>query len=336
MSVFKTEKKEDGGHEHTREALPWWIFILIGGLVSVSLLKPMVAGYFNLPLGDAAIDAVYPGYLPYLVFAVAFLPGAVVRRNFRVVVNSTSELCAGEDFPRLQCDFRQDHGWLRLGRLGMAASVRAHFVVYGALLYATYWSMGHAPTGFIPEQDQGYLLVNVMLPDSASLQRTQEVMAKLDVLALGGDLNGKHFERIAGVDHTLSVAGQSMLLSANGSNWGSTFIILAPFDKRHSHEEYDAVIAQKIRKLCSQEIDEAIVSVFRAPPIQGLGNAGGFQLQVQQRGLVNLQELQKATDELCRMANQDPLHRLIGVFTMFRADTPQLFVDIDRTKCESL
>ncbi len=73
-----------------------------------------------------------------------------------------------------------------------------------------------------------------------------------------------------------------------------------------------------------------------ALPIQGLGNAGGFQLQVEQRGLVNLDELQKATDELCHDANQDPLHRLIGVFTMFRTDMPQSFVDIDRTKCESL
>ncbi len=90
-------------------------------------------------------------------------------------------------------------------------------------------------------------------------------MAKLDAIALGGDVNGKHFDRIPGVDHTLSVAGQSVLLVIlYGSSWGSTFVILVPFDKRHSHEEYDAlVIAQKIRKLCNQEIDDAIVSVFR-------------------------------------------------------------------------
>src|SRR5262249_15458429 len=71
-------------------------------------------------------------------------------------------------------------------------------------------------------------------------------------------------------------------------------------------------------------------------PIQGLGNAGGFQLQVEQRGFVNLDQLQQSTDELCRDANADEHHRLIGVFSMFRADTPQLYVNIDRTKCETL
>src|SRR4029078_4481847 len=107
-------------------------------------------------------------------------------------------------------------------------------------------------------------------------------------------------------------------------------------DQRKSHEEYDAVVADKLRKRFNQEIDNAVITVFRAPPIQGLGNAGGFQLQVEQRGFVDLDELQSATDELVRDANTDAFHRLIGVFSMFRADTPQLYVDIDRTKFESL
>ncbi|HTQ37849.1 MAG TPA: efflux RND transporter permease subunit, partial [Pirellulales bacterium] len=332
----KTEAKEDGGHEHMREALPWWIFILIGGLVSVSYLKPMVADYFHLPLGDAAIDAEYPATLPYIVFAVAFLPGAVMGGVLGWLLIRPVNFVLGKIFRGFNVVFDKItavYGWT-IGR-----SLRICLLilcVYVALLYGTYWSMGHAPTGFIPEQDQGYLLVNVMLPDSASLERTQAVMEKLDKLALGGDLNGKHFDRIPGVDHTLSVAGQSILLSANGSNWGSTFVILSPFDKRKSHEEYDAVIAEKLRALCYEQIDDAVISVFRAPPIQGLGNAGGFQLQVEQRGFVNLTELQQATQELCRDANSDPLHRLIGVFTMFRANVPQIFVNIDRTKCESL
>jgi multidrug efflux pump len=335
VSVFKTEVKEDGGHEHTREALPWWIFILFGALAGRALLKPLLANYFGIPLGEDTLSDEQSHTLLELS-ALAVVVGAIAGGVLGWFIIRPVNYVLGIVFRAFNAVFDKitaAYGWT-IGRALRICVLIA--CVYVALLYATYWSMGHAQTGFIPEQDQGYLLVNVMLPDSASLQRTQEVMHKLDVLALGGELNGKHFDPIPGVDHTLSVAGQSMLLSANGSNWGSTFVILAPFSKRHSHEEYDAVVAEKLRKLCNQEIDDAVTGVFRAPPIQGLGNAGGFQLQVEQRGNVNLEELQKATDELCRDANADPLHRLIGVFTMFRADTPQLFVDIDRTKCESL
>ncbi len=94
-----------------------------------------------------------------------------------------------------------------------------------------------------------------------------------------------------------------------------------------------------------EEIEGAVISVFRAPPIQGLGNAGGFKFQIEQRGFVDLVALQKATDDIVRIGNTPPEARnpaepgprkLALLFTMFRAETPQLFIDIDRTKCESL
>jgi multidrug efflux pump len=108
---------------------------------------------------------------------------------------------------------------------------------------------------------------------------------------------------------------------------------MEPFSKRKGkHEQYDATVAAKLRKLYRDEIPDAIVTVFRAPPIQGLGNAGGFALQVEQRGFVDAQELQEVTDEFIAKANKDP--RLLGLFTLYRAQTPQLFVDINRTKCE--
>src|SRR5262249_3541020 len=82
------------------------------------------------------------------------------------------------------------------------------------------------------------------------------------------------------------------------------------------------------------EVDSAVVSVFRSPPIRGLGNAGGFKLQVEQYGHTNLQELQSRTDDLVAKANADP--HFAGVFTQFRASVPQLFVDIDRAKTGAL
>src|SRR5581483_5783226 len=139
---------------------------------------------------------------------------------------------------------------------------------------------------------------------------------------------------IPGVRSTTSVAGMSMLLGVNGSNLGTMFVILEGFDKRGTHEKYDAVIAERIQKKCFREIEEAVVGVFRAPPIRGLASAGGFRLQTEQRGYVDLDDLQAATDAVVVQANKDP--RFAGAFTLFRASTPQLYLDIDRTKCEAL
>ncbi len=87
-------------------------------------------------------------------------------------------------------------------------------------------------------------------------------------------------------------------------------------------------------RLCAAEVDEAVVMPFRAPPIMGLGNAGGFKIQVEQHGFVDPVELQRSTDELVEEVRKDP--RIAALFSMYRAETPQLFVDVDRAKCESL
>jgi multidrug efflux pump len=176
------------------------------------------------------------------------------------------------------------------------------------------------------------------------VQRTQEVINRIQRIALGDDTGkyqgppaapgDKRYPGVPGIAHTVSVAGMSFLMSANGSNFGSTFLVLEPFDRRKGHELYDEAIAAQVSALFNAEIEDAVVSVFRAPPIQGLGNAGGFQVQVEQRGFVDLEELQLTTDDLVAAANQDP--RFAGVFTLFRAETPQIYIKPDRTKCEAL
>src|SRR5260221_8063190 len=94
----------------------------------------------------------------------------------------------------------------------------------------------------------------------------------------------KHYEGIPGVGHAVSIAGQSFLLGANGSNYGSCFLVLDPFKDRTGPDRYDEVVAQKAQRLYMEEIEGAIVSVFRPPPIQGLGNAGGVQFPTAQKG----------------------------------------------------
>ncbi len=203
-------------------------------------------------------------------------------------------------------------------------------LVYGGLLLLTYWGFTHTPSGFIPEQDKGYLLVNVQLPEGASVERTREVVARLDRMA----------RSLPGVGHTVGISGESILLSANAPNFGSMFIILKPFKERREIEERtgesqsDETIGRFLQKACYMKIPEATIGVFGAPPVDGLGTAAGFKLMVEDRGSLGLPALQIATDELIEKAGGEP--EFAGLFSMFRSDTPQLYADIDRVKARAL
>jgi len=322
VTVFKTE--EGGGHAH-REALPWWIFAVLGGALSWNLGPKFFPDHLGLPTEGTW------KWLPTAAFiAPGVIAGGVAGWFLIRPVNAALGLVF-RGFNKVFDHVTKMYGW-GVGRLlRLSAMVLPAYV---GLLLLTGWGMSHSPTGFIPEQDQGYLLVNALLPDSWSAQETQKVVSQIDKIARGDPDDPEHYPGIPGVAHVLAIAGQSFLLSANGSNFGSAFVILKPFEERREHECYDEVVAIKLRQLCAREIPDAVVTVFRAPPIQGLGNAGGFKLQLEQRGFVDLQELQTDTDSLVQAGNKDP--RMAGLFTMYRANTPQVYLDIDRTKCQSL
>jgi multidrug efflux pump len=212
-------------------------------------------------------------------------------------------------------------------------------IVYCGLLYSTYFAMTKVPTGFIPNQDKGYLLVDIRLPDSASLERTQRVVAKLDKFIAvpkdHGDGTKVHSDaKIPGIGHTIGVAGQSIVQNAVGSNLASMFVILEDFHHREDAEKKAALIATKLRMLVNSEIPEAVISVFGPPPVDGLGSAGGFKVMIRDVGASGLNPLQSAADGFANDGSSLP--GMIGMFNGFRANTPQMFVDVDRTKCKSL
>ncbi len=196
--------------------------------------------------------------------------------------------------------------------------------VYGGLLYLTWWSMGQLPTGFIPQQDQGWIMVNVQLPDSASLQRTQDVMARCERIAL----------ETPGVESTMATSGYSLLLSMFGSNYASMFVILDPFAKRKTPELQGEAIMNQLRARYRKEVHEAMIAVFGAPPVPGLGTAGGFKVMVEDRGDLGPSFLQREAFTLIGASRKLP--GIAGAFTQYRAETPTLFADIDRAKAESL
>src|SRR5262249_34269073 len=167
---------------------------------------------------------------------------------------------------------------------------------YGGLLVLTWWAFRSAPTGFIPQQDQGRIICNIQLPDSASLERTREAVAKIEAIA----------RRTRGVAHTLTISGISFVLQANSPNFASMFVVLEPFEKRRSPELTDTAIMARMRAAWAREVRDAQVVAFGAPAIPGLSVAGGFKLMVEDRGGLGLDALQRQTDELVRKLRGQP------------------------------
>jgi multidrug efflux pump subunit AcrB len=138
--------------------------------------------------------------------------------------------------------------------------------------------------------------------------------------------------KIPGVGHTLGISGQSILLNANGSNFGSMFVVFEEFSKRRAHEKQGPAIIANVQRELFVNIEDAAVGVFGPPPVDGLGSAGGFKLMVEDRGDLGLDALQNETDGLIGKAREGK--SLAGIFTLFRANVPQLYVDVDRVKCK--
>ena len=213
------------------------------------------------------------------------------------------------------------YSWVvsRLIRLSVAA-----IAVYLGLLGLTYLGFTKTPTGFIPPQDKGYIAVMALLPDSASLSRTEEVVDRISKIA----------RETPGIKATIDLAGLSPISLTASPNAGTIFVILDDFDKRKDPKLSGNAIVAELRRRCSV-IQEAFVGVFPPPSVNGLGIVGGFKMQIQDRAGAGLGALQAATFKLMATANAQT-NQLQGVISSFRAGVPQLFVDVDRTKAKTM
>jgi len=209
----------------------------------------------------------------------------------------------------------------------VAGTLRVSMLVlllYGGLLVLTHFSLMHVPTGFIPAQDKGYLLMALQMPDAASLERTDAVMQRVSNLV----------RETEGVAHTVHISGYSVILGAAGSNYGTMFVVLDDFHHRQSHELYSTQIAQHLAGRLNAEVEEAAIAVFGPPPVSGVGSAGGFKVMIEDRGNLGPAALQQQVDQL--VAASHTQSGIAAMFSQFRANTPQLYVDIDRDKCKRL
>jgi hydrophobe/amphiphile efflux-1 (HAE1) family protein len=207
-------------------------------------------------------------------------------------------------------------GWL-LRRVALAV------VVYLLLIGITWYEFRTVPTGFIPAQDRRYLITVVQLPDGASLERTDEVVRRATKMMLD----------TPGVNFAVSFVGFSGATRANSANAGAIFVGPKPYVEGVDDSWNASQLLATLQAKLSTIID-ADIFVIPPPPVQGLGTAGGIKFIVQDRAGHGARALQEATDDLVAAARSDP--SLIGVFTTYRASTPQLYADIDREKAKML
>ena len=289
------------------EALPRLAYALAGALLGYAFLTPQLAGRAGpvpsplTPFVAAAIGGLVGYVVGFVLDLLLVWFFGVFNRGFEAVTTG--------------------YVWI------VGLMLKASFVVlliYGGLLYLTYYAFDQTPGGFIPAQDKGYLLVNVQMPDSTSLEKTQAVMRRVEEIAL----------KSPGVKHTVAIAGQSILLNANAPNFGAMYVMLEEFHHRTTPELQGEAILAKLQKEMRHEIIEGLVNVFNAPPVEGLGTAGGFKVVIEDRGDSGMDVIQQTAERAVAEGNNTP--GLTGLFTSFRANTPWLFLNIDRDKVNAM
>jgi hydrophobe/amphiphile efflux-1 (HAE1) family protein len=224
--------------------------------------------------------------------------------------------------------FNRGFDWMS-HRYGTAAGFvirhrAAMILIYVVLIGSAGWLLATTPQGYIPAQDRGYVIVSLQLPGAASLARTTEVVKQVENIALG----------IPGIVRVPAFAGLSGATRTQASNSAALFPVFDEPEARARKKDQSATaLTAELRKRLAS-IEGAFIIVIPPPPISGIGTGGGFTLRVQDRQGRGPELLAAATDELVNAARKAP--GLTSVFSPFSANTPQVFVDIDRVKAQKL
>jgi HAE1 family hydrophobic/amphiphilic exporter-1 len=218
---------------------------------------------------------------------------------------------------------RIERGYAALiGRMVGASGISVAVAL--VIIAASGFGLTRIPTGFLPVEDQGYLLASIRLPDGASLQRTQDVLDKVTEIA----------RKTPGVDQVVTIAGVSPLdNSASLANAGVAYLILKDWDERGKAQGLLPLFTGLNRSVGA--IAEASILVLPPPPIQGIGNASGFSMQIELRdGSFDFVKLQNAVNAI--VANAETQSGLQRITATFRASVPQYQVEVDRVKTQTL
>ena len=206
---------------------------------------------------------------------------------------------------------------------GMLKRKSAAVAVYLLLMVGAYFVFQIVPPGFVPTQDKQYLVSFAQLPNGANLERTEKVIRQMSDIAL----------KDPGVESAVAFPGLSINGFINSASAGIVFVTLKPFEERKTADLSGSAISHRLQKQYNG-VQDAFIAIFPPPPVQGLGTIGGFKLQVEDRNDLGYEALDAAMKTVTAKARKDPA--LAGIFTSYQVSTPQLFVDLDRTKAQQL
>jgi len=196
-------------------------------------------------------------------------------------------------------------------------------LIYGGLIALTVDRFSRTPTGFIPDQDQGYLIAVVQLPPGSAVSRTDAVIQQAS----------RRLLEVDGVDHAVAFAGFDGATFTSASNAGAIFLTLASFEERAASGRPAGAILTDAQAALG-ELPEAFAFVIAPPPVRGIGTGGGWKLYVQDQRGRGVRATEEVTQSIIAAANQRP--ELARVFTLYNTATPKLFADIDRVRAEKL
>ena len=305
------------------QALPRVAFVAIGCWAGVGAAGalPRALGRAQPPDGSSSCTLCRPLTLDRLGAAAGAMAGGLVGWILSGPLNRLMGWCFFQ-FNRAFDAATGIYARVVKGLLRVSLLVLA---IYGGLLGLTYWGFTRTPTGFIPAQDKGYLLVNVQLPDSSSLERTKAVMRHVE------EVTGK----LPGVTHTLAIAGQSILMNANAPNFGAMYVMLDDFHHR-ARRGTDRPGGRRPGPGGAPGRDQGWAGQRLRGSSRGrAGNRRRVQDRDRGPGRPGL-EGDRDRRQPDRRGRESPTPRLQGLFTSFRANTPWLFLDIDREKAKLL
>lgn len=197
------------------------------------------------------------------------------------------------------------------------------FIVYAGLLLVTYILFQLVPLGFVPSQDKQYLVSFAQLQEGATLERTEAVIREMSEIAM----------KEPGVQSAVAFPGLSINGFINSPTSGIVFVTLNPFEERTSKDLSGFAISEKLQEKFSS-IKNASIVIFPPPSVQGLGTIGGFKLQIEDRVDLGYDTLDNVLKEIITESKKAP--ELASVFSSYKNNSPQLFVNVDRTKTMQL